>query len=56
MHKRGIVHRDLKLQNILISDSFELKIIDFGFAFRESGKRVNNFCGTLSYMAPEIIQ
>ena len=32
MHNMNIVHRDLKLENILINDKNEIKIIDFGFA------------------------
>ena len=52
----NIVHRDIKLQNILLKDGLEVKLIDFGFAFVETGEKVSNFCGTPSYMAPEIVQ
>ncbi len=55
------MHRDLKLQNILL-DSHDLKeinikIADFGFAKSiPKGKKESLQCGTLYYMAPEIIQ
>lgn len=57
IHLMGVSHRDLKLDNILINVEGRLKLIDFGFAvFRENQKeKINNFCGTPTYMAPEII-
>lgn len=58
IHLMGVSHRDLKLDNILINNEGRLKVIDFGFAvFRENSKeKVDNFCGTPTYMAPEIIK
>lgn len=56
LHTRNIVHRDLKLQNILIDKNMVVKLIDFGFAVQvdeETPLRV--YCGTPSYMAPEIV-
>ena len=53
MHRRGYVHRDLKLENLLY-DKQQLKIIDFGFAERIN--RIDNYCGTPHYMAPEIVK
>ena len=52
MHGKGVCHRDLKPANILLSDHFDIKITDFGLA-SVSGK-TNEFCGTLTFMAPEI--
>ena len=56
LHSRNMVHRDLKLQNVLVNSDYNLKLIDFGFATRvESGTLLNVYCGTPSYMSPEIV-
>ena len=55
-HRQGIVHRDLKSQNIIISSSGQIKIIDFGLARSESfgGLTATGLImGTPEYMAPE---
>lgn len=56
LHDRHIVHRDIKLENLLLDDNGVVKIIDFGFStIVPPGKRLKIFCGTPSYMAPEIV-
>ena len=56
-HKKNIIHRDIKLENVIVDDDFNLKLIDFGFgAVTSHSKKEKFFCGTPSYMPPEIIQ
>jgi serine/threonine protein kinase len=52
-HQNNVCHRDLKLENILIDDTDNVKIIDFGFS-ADTTKNLNNYCGTPPYMPPEI--
>lgn len=57
-HAEGVYHRDLKLENILIGgysgDEETVKITDFGLSKDSTMSGCNTFCGTLSYMAPEV--
>lgn len=54
MHSRRVVHRDLKLENILIDDDLNLKLADFGFACYKNIDALQSYRGTMTYMAPEI--
>jgi len=55
-HRRGIVHRDIKLENILLDDHGELRLIDFGLCgYYIPGKTLRCHCGSPSYAAPEIV-
>ena len=56
-HSRCITHRDIKLENILLNEKKnQVKLIDFGFSTCiPNEKKVKLFCGTPSYMAPEIV-
>lgn len=58
IHDNGLVHRDIKSDNVMISDFCNPKIVDFGFAAEENAEDRTGFftekVGTPAYMAPEI--
>ena len=57
LHKSGIMHRDLKLENLMIDSDGYLKIIDFGLAkILRPGQLAMTSCGTPAYMAPEVLR
>jgi len=56
LHSKGMIHRDIKCQNILIGENGELKIGDLGLlAYDKNGENVE-YAGTEAYFAPEIIK
>ncbi|KAK7088732.1 serine/threonine-protein kinase Chk2-like [Littorina saxatilis] len=59
LHDQGITHRDLKPENILLSsdaDETLIKVTDFGLSkFIDAGSIMKTFCGTPTYLAPEIL-
>lgn len=59
MYSKGFSHRDLKPENILLDADYNIKIVDFGFACKITGRDGSGFnkskVGTPGYMAPEVL-
>ena len=56
LHESGMVYRDLKPENVLISASGHIKLTDFGFATTlDYGEKLSSFCGSPYYIAPEML-
>jgi len=60
LHSKKIVHRDIKLENVLMTsldiDNFKAKVADFGFSKMFDNQNLNQMLGSPLYMAPEIIK
>ena len=54
IHGKKCVHRDLKLENILVDDELNVKLADFGYSTIRKIHALKSFRGTMTYMAPEI--
>jgi serine/threonine protein kinase len=55
LHQNNIIHRDIKPENILFGENNLLKLCDFGWAKELTVNNRSTFCGTMEYMAPEIV-
>ncbi|EDW63518.1 testis-specific serine/threonine-protein kinase 3 [Drosophila virilis] len=62
IHSKGVVHRDIKCENLLLDENWNLKLIDFGFARKDTRTNENQvvlsktFCGSYAYASPEILK
>uniref|UniRef100_A0A0N5BED1 Serine/threonine-protein kinase PLK n=1 Tax=Strongyloides papillosus TaxID=174720 RepID=A0A0N5BED1_STREA len=57
LHSKSIVHRDMKLNNVFLTDNMDVKIGDFGLAVVLSypEEKITHICGTPNYTSPEVI-
>lgn len=55
VHDAGIVHRDIKADNIMLGQDFNIKLLDFGFATFKSQGKLHTYLGTPNYAAPELL-
>ncbi len=56
LHSNGILHRDIKDENVVLDDQFHAKLIDFGSATYLTDKPFKAFCGTFEYCSPEVLK
>lgn len=56
VHRNSIVHRDLKIENIVVDHNDNIKILDFGLSnFYDNKNFLKTFCGSLYFAAPELL-
>lgn len=55
MHFKNIIHRDIKAENLLLTNDV-IKLCDFGWSAQYNNRIRNSFCGTLDYVPPEVIR
>ena len=56
LHRKGVIHRDIKPENLLLGLKGEAKLADFGWSVHAPNTRRTTLCGTLDYLAPEMVE
>lgn len=55
LHKASVIYRDLKPSNIVIAEDGHIKLTDFGLCKEKFQNKTKSFCGSIAYLAPEMI-
>ena len=55
LHGHGVMHRDIKPENVLVGEHGEVKLADFGWSLLYPKGRCKTLCGTIEYLAPEMV-
>lgn len=57
LHAKGILYREMKLENIMLDREGHIKVVDFGLSKKDMwhGSTTNTFCGNAEFMAPEVV-
>jgi serine/threonine protein kinase len=56
-HSHGVVHRDLKAENLLLDSDMKIKLADFGFSnYFSDASPLSTWCGSPPYAAPELFE
>jgi len=55
-HSKKVIHRDIKPEHLLVSMKGDIKIADFGWSVHAPSSRRTTLCGTLDYLAPEMVE
>ncbi|MEZ5990311.1 MAG: protein kinase [Planctomycetota bacterium] len=56
LHRAGIVHRDVKPENLFLTDEGTTRLMDLGFALKPRGERSSGVPGSIAYAAPEVLR
>lgn len=57
LHANSIAHRDLKDENVIINEFFDVQLIDFGSAaYFKPGEKFSTFYGTIEYCSPDVLR